>query len=123
VANYTGKGYFQKGNHASPGRKPRATELTYLQATLGSCPLPKWKRIVKRAVADAEAGDRHARRWLSDVLLGNAELAVLVERLNEQLKRLQLLESVGALGVSDAEGAAEASKPALEYGHRNGQQR
>jgi hypothetical protein len=29
-----------------------------------------WKKIVARAVADAEAGDPKARRWLSDIVIG-----------------------------------------------------
>jgi hypothetical protein len=44
--------------------------LDYLAALADRVPLAKWKRIVTRAVKDAEQGDPRARRWLGEHLLG-----------------------------------------------------
>jgi len=68
---------FQKGNQEwkkrktqSPGRPPRSTEEKYLQATVNCVKLKDWKRIVTRAMEDAKKGDKDARKWLSDWLMG-----------------------------------------------------
>ena len=65
------KGRFAPGNKASPGRPRRRTENEYIDVTVKRVSLAKWQRIVDRAVTDAEAGDRYARRFLADYLLGD----------------------------------------------------
>lgn len=67
------KGRFVKGNPGNPnakGRPKRDTEDKYLQALRDSVPLKEWKAICNRAIKDAKGGDRSARQWLSDYLLG-----------------------------------------------------
>ena len=64
------KGRFVKGNGGGPGRKPRAVEQSYLDATMAAVSLEDWTAIVRQAVTDAKAGDAAARKWLSDYLLG-----------------------------------------------------
>ncbi len=61
-------GRFTKGNRASPGRPRREVEQEYRNATLGKVPLTRWRKIVARAVDDAEVGDAKARSWLTDIL-------------------------------------------------------
>jgi uncharacterized protein YfaS (alpha-2-macroglobulin family) len=53
---------------AAPAR--RAVELDYLAARADAVPLGRWRKIVDRAVEDAERGDPKARRWLAEHLLG-----------------------------------------------------
>lgn len=64
------RGRFGAGNKASPGRPRRRTENEYIEATVKRVPLARWRKIVDKAVTDAEAGDRHARRFIADYLLG-----------------------------------------------------
>lgn len=65
-----GKGRpFAKGNPGGPGRPKREVEEQYLQATISSVPLTKWKEVVAKALAQALEGDKDARAWLSKYLL------------------------------------------------------
>jgi hypothetical protein len=63
-------GRFQLGTKAGPGRPRRAVEQDYLVAIAEGVPPDAWRRIIARAVADAEAGDDKARAWLSRHLCG-----------------------------------------------------
>src|SRR6516165_6664689 len=46
------------------------TAVSWSVTLADAVPLKKWKRIVSRAVEDAEAGDAKARRWISEHLVG-----------------------------------------------------
>ena len=70
------KGRFVKGNPGNPnakGRPNRKTEDKYLKALRDSVTSKEWKAICKQAVKDAKKGDRSARQWLSDYLLGKPQ--------------------------------------------------
>lgn len=64
-------GRWAAGNPGGPGRPRRAIERDYLAALAEACPPATWRRIVERAVADAEAGDHQARTWLARYLVGD----------------------------------------------------
>lgn len=61
-------GRFAAGNAGGPGRPRREAERQYLDATLAAVSVEDWTEIVKRAAADAKAGDAKARDWLARVL-------------------------------------------------------
>lgn len=62
---------WQPGQSGNPkGRAPRATERAYLATVQRLCDPKTWGRIVERAIVDALDGDRHAREWLGNYLLG-----------------------------------------------------
>lgn len=91
------QGRFLPGHSlAGPGRPKRTTEIEYLNATAQKVSLDKWGDIVERAIDDAVKGDKDARRWLSDYLIGKppsfGELrggdAALLAQLLEKFKRL-----------------------------------
>ena len=64
-------GRFVKGNTGNPrGRMPKGREEKYYEITRSSCTFESWKRIVKKAVQQAERGDSVARKWLADYLIG-----------------------------------------------------
>ena len=63
-------GQFLPGHPGGPGRMRRETEATYLKALRRGVKLKDWREVIARALTDAKNGDRHARRWLSDFLLG-----------------------------------------------------
>jgi hypothetical protein len=65
-----GKGRFTLGNPGGPSRPRRAVELNYLATLADAVPKRRWRKIITRAVRDAEAGDAKARRWLAEYLLG-----------------------------------------------------
>lgn len=80
-----GHGRFTSGNASGPGRTRRAVEADYLAALSDTVPIRKWKRIVGRAVEDAEAGDRHAREWLGTYLLGKPDRGGLLDQAAKEL--------------------------------------
>jgi hypothetical protein len=79
------KGRFRAGNPGGPGRPRRAVESDYLATLCDAVPLAKWRRITKKAVEDALAGDRHAREWLGTFLVGKPEPGGLLELVAREL--------------------------------------
>jgi hypothetical protein len=63
-------GRFVPGHAGGPGRPRRAVEADYLAALSEAVPMETWKRIVARAVEDAEQGNAKARAWLTAYLVG-----------------------------------------------------
>jgi len=55
----------------------RVTERDYLAALADACPPTIWRKIVARAVSDAQAGDAKAREWLARYLIGKTEPPVI----------------------------------------------
>lgn len=66
-------GRFLVGNPGGPGRPKRQTEEGYLSVLMEECSLEQWRTVVKRAVADAAAGDDKARAWLASYLVGSPQ--------------------------------------------------
>jgi len=67
-------GQFGKGNQfgrGNGGRPPKKREERYTQILMTSCTFSDWKDIVQRAVDQAKGGDKDARKWLSDYLVGS----------------------------------------------------
>lgn len=65
-------GKFRRGNPGGPGR-PFVHHDRFIEAISDEVKPAAWVKIIKRAVKDAVAGDRHARDWLSKWLLGMPE--------------------------------------------------
>jgi hypothetical protein len=67
-------GKFIKGHKASVGnrggRPRRATEEKYLKALSDSVSIDDWKAIATKAIAQAKDGDKDARAWLGNYLIG-----------------------------------------------------
>jgi hypothetical protein len=112
-------GRFQKGHPGGPGRPKRSTEENYLRLTIACVPPERWQKIVKKAVTQAERGDRYAREWLRRILLGDdpVQVAALVQDLQAALMRIREYESqhqttgraaLGDGGESGPAGAAAA---------------
>jgi hypothetical protein len=71
------KGRFVKGESGNPkGRDKRETEAAYLQAIRDGVSLGDWAAIIARAVSDAKRGDRAARDFLADRLIGPVKQSV-----------------------------------------------
>ena len=71
MADRDGRGRFQKGHAlAGPGRPYERREREYLKAMVEVVTENHWRGITIRAWQDALKGDRHARAWLSDYILG-----------------------------------------------------
>jgi hypothetical protein len=87
-----GKGRpFAQGNPGGPGRPRREVEARYLKALAGNVPLQEWRRIVRKAVEQAQEGDAAARAWLSKHLTGDNpwDLFRVVEEMRAQLQKLK----------------------------------
>jgi hypothetical protein len=84
-------GRFLRGNKGGPGRPRRKVEIEYLAALGESVTVPTWRKICRRAVDDALAGDAAARAWLSRFLIGAVDCT---------LERLAAAEKIG-LSVDD----------------------
>ncbi len=74
------KGRFARGNPGGPGRPPRPIEREYLATLSNQVSIDVWRRIVDKAVKDAEGGDARAREWLAKYLLGEMTLTELAKR-------------------------------------------
>lgn len=62
---------FQKGQSGNPkGRPKRETEREYLDILKSVCTPDDWRKIAEAARDDAIGGDKDARKWLSDHLVG-----------------------------------------------------
>jgi hypothetical protein len=88
------RGRFTKGNPGNPnakGRPRREAERAYLEATVASVSIDDWKKVVKKALAQAIARDDRARCWLSRLLVGDnpLQMAELIEELQAELDRLR----------------------------------
>lgn len=70
------KGRFAPGTRGGPGRFSRPKEKLYLAVMMTECTLGDWKEITRRAVEDAKAGNKDARKWLSDYILGPASQVI-----------------------------------------------
>ena len=62
---------WEPGQTAPGGwRKPRAVEQRYAELFRDACTIDDWRKIVKKAVTQAKAGDKYARQWLGEYLIG-----------------------------------------------------
>jgi hypothetical protein len=88
-------GRFAPGWRGGPGRPRRATEAQYLARLSEAVPLETWDRIVQKAVEDALAGDRHARAFLANYLIGRPKLAVEVSASgNDEIDARDVIKTV-----------------------------
>jgi hypothetical protein len=99
-------GRFAVGNSGGPGRPRRAVEANYLAALSEAVSVRKWKKIVEKAVKDALAGDRHAREWIGDYVLGKPD--------HEKLLELAAKEMVGFDSVGARASAIAITKPMVD---------
>jgi hypothetical protein len=97
-----GQGRFKEGNKASPGRRRAETEKQYLEATYTSVSIADWRKVVSKALVQAQKGDYQARRWLSDYLIGKPP-QILELRGADALTLAQVLEAFKAQGIAPAE--------------------
>lgn len=62
------------GSTANPGkpkgRPPKVVEETYLQAFTEVVTLPEMRQIIRTALRQAKKGDKDARKWLTDYIVG-----------------------------------------------------
>jgi len=63
------KGHFIKGTSGNPGGRSKA-KTDYVALLRKAVTPDKWKAIIDVAIRDAVTGDRYARTWISDYLLG-----------------------------------------------------
>lgn len=62
---------FRKGQSGNPnGRPKREVEKSYLKRLQDGVSLDDWGAIISVAVLQAKKGDKDARKWLGDYLLG-----------------------------------------------------
>lgn len=84
-----------KGQSGNPkGRTPKAIEVTrkrkemanlYAPITIENCTPDQWKKIVQKAVEDAEHGDRYARDWLTKIVLPQGAIGAVPHAGNDKL--------------------------------------
>lgn len=97
------RGRFVAGHSIkSPGRPRRVIESEYHARLVGRVSITKWEKIVDKAVVDALEGDRHARTFLADYILGKP-LQILELRGESAHLLAELLDQWGQRGISPAE--------------------
>lgn len=73
------RGRFKAGNKAAVGHGPRQGPRSYLAILAKTVSQSDWKEICEKAVEQAKGGNRYAREWLADRLLGKAPQHVTVD--------------------------------------------
>lgn len=63
-------GRFARGNPGGPGRPKRPTEISYFVRLSDKMTMERWDKIIDTAITAAENGDKAARQWLSEYLMG-----------------------------------------------------
>ena len=76
-------GRFTTGNQLSTGRLPRKTEDQYIDTLSAALTVPKWKKVIKKTIEDAQKGDARARELLFKYVLGTQPLVQLNQQVNE----------------------------------------
>lgn len=74
-----GNGAPAGSNRGAPGRKGVGYERRFREAFNKNVSQAAWNRIIKMAVTQAEHGDKDARKWLSDNLVGTP-----IQRMKEE---------------------------------------
>ena len=59
-----------EGGKGGPGRPKREREERFLEITLAAVTFEDWRKIVKRAVLLAKTGNKDARKFLADYIIG-----------------------------------------------------
>jgi len=75
MAKRDANGRYAKGQSGNPGGRPRRVP-GYLDVLHTSLTIEKWQAVVDRAIADAMNGNRFAREWLGNYVLGKPEQIV-----------------------------------------------
>lgn len=114
-------GQWKKGQSGNPGGQPKSYErqlrevvsgMTALDPENPSEQIPAWRAIVKRAVIDAVAGDRYARDFVADRLIGKPTQTVAVTDTPAA--------TVDMTALTDAQIEALAALPLLEPSDETG---
>jgi len=63
-------GRFVAGNGGGPGRPKKVREERFLEIMLAAVTFEDWRAIIKRAVTLARIGNKDARKFLADYILG-----------------------------------------------------
>ena len=64
-------GRFVRGHAGGPGRPPAAKEAEYWAVAKTTCSLDDWRAVVAQAVTDAKSGDTAARKFVSEIMIGD----------------------------------------------------
>lgn len=128
---------FQKGASGNPGGRPKGYERQLrevidsmtaedpapaIDPEIGLDPatnrlrrIPAWQAIVKRAVLDAVAGDKYAREFVADRLMGKPKLRVEVIEPAEDVDLSALtdeqIEALAALPLVAAQDSDQDAPP------------
>jgi hypothetical protein len=69
VVNITTLSQDQELKPAPVGKKPYKSKGAYLATVRRTLTLRRWAKIVEKAIGEAQEGDRHARSWLTDLIM------------------------------------------------------
>lgn len=98
------KGRFLPGQTmpAGPGRPPRATERDYLAALVDEMSMERWRKIVRKAITDAEKGNGFARQWLAEYVIGKPPQILDIRAVDAKLMA-EVLKQLDAVGMTPSE--------------------
>jgi hypothetical protein len=82
---------FQKGQSGNPGGRPKG-QAKYLDSLYRLVKTKDWRAIVERAIQQAKNGDKTARQWLSDYILGKPIQTTQLTGMDGDVIRVTLLD-------------------------------
>ncbi len=75
-------GRFVPGNSGGPGRPKKPRDPAYMNLLQDVVGLENWRNIIEKTIQHALYGDKDARKFLADYLLGRPGIAVAPEDVN-----------------------------------------
>ncbi len=79
AAKRDANGRFVKGTGGGPGRPKKSREQRYYEIMRQRVTFKDWRHIIDVAVARAKAGDKEARKFLAEYLMGKPEQVLNVK--------------------------------------------
>lgn len=101
------RGRFVNGNSGGPGRPQKDRETRYYEIMMSTCSYADWEVIIRKAVTQAKRGDKDARKWLADRLMGTPVQRQELTGADGQVLTVELVWSDGLTEIPPSEEAKE----------------
>ena len=88
------KGRFKKGHSGNPDGRKKA-HRPYIEVMFESVDAVDWQEIIEQAIRQAKRGDKDARKWLADYIMGLPKQKVAFEGSGEMRIVVEYIRTKG----------------------------